>query len=139
MVPAMLERRFPRTFGSLEDIYAFIRAFLAGHAIDAEHAWDLDVIIEELFTNMVKYGGSSDRPIEIALGWQSPTLTLRLRDFGAADFNPTLAPEVDIHRPITERRAGGLGIHLVRQLADSLVYSHLNGDSTLTVTKRLET
>src|SRR6185436_5207799 len=56
MVVRMAVRRFPRDFASLEAIYAFVREFLAGHQLAGEHAWSLDLIVEELFTNVVKYG-----------------------------------------------------------------------------------
>jgi len=133
----MVERRFPRDFSSLEQIYAFVRQFLGEHGIDEAHAWDVDLIVEELFTNMVKYGGSDAQQIALALDWKSPTLTLRLCDSSAVDFDPTLAPPPDTNRPITDRHAGGLGIHLVRQIADDVAYVHDNGMSTITVTKRL--
>src|SRR2546428_7709615 len=131
----MVARTFPRSFGALEAIYAFIREFVAGCGIDPELAYDLDVIAEELFTNMVKYGRGARREIEIALDWAAPTLAIRLRDFDVERFDPTATPPVDTSRPITERRAGGLGIHLVRQIADRIHYDYQGRESTVTVTK----
>jgi serine/threonine-protein kinase RsbW len=134
----MTERRFRRDFASLDDIFAFIRDFLSSRGIDERHAYDVDLMAEELFTNMVKYGGGGGEGIEIALGWERPTLTLRLRDFGAADWDVTRANPVDIEAPLQERRAGGLGLYLVRQIADRVEYAHEDHNSTITVTKRLE-
>ena len=133
----MLERRFRRSFESLEAIYAFIREVLAAHRIDPEAAFDLDLIAEELFTNMVKYGRGGRADVAIGLEWDPPVFTLRLTDFEVDRFDPTSAPELDTTRPIQERRAGGLGIHLVRQIADHIEYRHENGDSTIVITKRL--
>jgi anti-sigma regulatory factor (Ser/Thr protein kinase) len=132
----MLERRFVRDFASLEAIYSFVREFMRDRSVDEEHAWELDVVVEELFTNMVKYGTGSE-PILIALDWAPPELTLRLRDFGSTVFDPTQVPEVDTSRPIGERHAGGLGIHLVRQIADRFEFSRGDREATITVTKRL--
>jgi len=131
----MVARTFPRSFGALEAIYAFIREFVAGCGIDPEIAYDLDVIAEELFTNMVKYGRGGRREIEIALEWNVPILAIRLRDFDVERFDPMQTPPVDPSRPIAERRAGGLGIHLVRQIADRIHYDYQGRDSTITVTK----
>lgn len=133
----MPERRFRRSFESLEAIYAFIREVLAVHGIDPEAAYDLDLIAEELFTNMVKYGRGGRDDIAIALEWAPPAFTIQLTDFDVDRFDPTSAPEVDLSRPIQERRAGGLGIHLVRQIADHIEYRHENGDSKIVITKRL--
>lgn len=132
----MVERRFPREIASLEAIYAFLRSFLREHGIDENHAWDLDVVAEELFSNMIKYGAGRDA-IALGLDWKSPHLTLRLQDFDAEAFNPNQAPEVDPNRPILERRAGGLGIHLVRRIADHIDYQREARTNTITVTKRL--
>lgn len=133
----MAERRFPRNFASLEAIYAFVREFLAQHGIREEHAWNLDLIAEELFTNVVKYGASSD-PVAISLDWQTPDLTMRIRDSGLNGFDPTLAPAVDVGRPIEQRRAGGLGIHLVRTIADRFDFARDQSGSVITIMKRLE-
>ena len=62
-------------------------------------------------------------------------LAIRLRDFDVERFDPTQTPPVDTSRPIAERRAGGLGIHLVRQIADRIHYDYQGRDSTITVTK----
>ena len=80
---------------------------------------------------------TDSRDIAIALEWKAPTLTIRLRDFDVEPFDPTQAPAVDITRPISERRAGGLGLHLIRQIADRIEYAYQDRNSTITVTKRL--
>jgi anti-sigma regulatory factor (Ser/Thr protein kinase) len=134
----MVERRFQRTSASLEAIYAFVREFLASRGIHEEVAFDVDLIVEELFTNMVKYGVGGQPEITIGLGWCSPDLTLRLEDQGAPPFDPGDAPPVDVTRPLDERRAGGLGLHLVRRMADRLEYAYEDGRSRITVTKRVE-
>ena len=134
----MVERRFQRTMTSLEAIYSFVREFLSSQGIGHEAAFDLDLIAEELFTNMVKYGRGGSPEIAIALAWDAPTMTLRIKDFGAERFDPTEGPAVDVNRPIEQRRAGGLGLHLVRRIADRLDYAHDETCSTITVTKRLD-
>lgn len=135
----MLERRFPRSFDSLEAIYGFIREFLALHGLDPESAFDLDLIAEELFTNMVKYARGGKADIAMALDWAPPTFIMKLTDFDVDRFDPTSAPDVDTSLPLHERHAGGLGIHLVRRIADAIEYQHENRDSTITITKRLGT
>lgn len=134
----MMERRFRREFGSLDAIFAFIREFFSSRGIDERHAYDVDLMAEELFTNMVKYGRGSGDGIEVGLSWERPTLTLRLRDFGAEDWDVTRARPVDVDAPLEQRRAGGLGLHLVRQIADRVDYAYADRSSTITITKRLE-
>jgi anti-sigma regulatory factor (Ser/Thr protein kinase) len=134
----MVERRFLRAATSLEAIYAFVREFLASHGIAEDVAFEIDLILEELFTNMVKYGAAGEPEIAIALGWSAPELTMRLEDRGAPRFDPGEAPPVDVTRPIEERNAGGLGLHLVRRMADRLEYAYEDGCSRVTVMKKVE-
>jgi anti-sigma regulatory factor (Ser/Thr protein kinase) len=133
----MVERRFPRAMASLEAIYGFLREFLAGNGIGMDATFELDLVAEELFTNMVKYGRGGSSEIQMGLEWSAPNLTLRLVDSGVDRFDPTEAPIVDPNRPISERKAGGLGIHLVRRIADRFEYSYEDRTATITITKRL--
>ncbi len=132
----MVERRFRRDLGSLGEIVGFVEQFLSENGVDGEHAFDVELILEELFTNMVKYNGGRE-DIAIALGWHQPTLTMRLKDFGVDSFDPTARDAVDVSRPLEERRAGGLGIHFVRTIADDVRYEYVDRNSTITVRKKL--
>jgi anti-sigma regulatory factor (Ser/Thr protein kinase) len=48
-------------------------------------------------------------------------------------------PEPDLDSDIEERRVGGLGIYLVRQVMDSISYRYENGKNVLTMEKRRDT
>lgn len=134
----MLERRFGRSLGSLDAIFAFVAAFLASDGIDRRHAFEIDLIIEELFTNMVKYSTDGRQEVAITLERRGDTVTIVLRDFDVEPFDVSRAPRADVERPIAERAPGGLGLHLVRQLADSIAYEYRDRTSTIAVTRRLE-
>ena len=55
----------------------------------------------------------------------------------AVPFNPLEAPEPDLDSPIETRPIGGLGIHLVRNITDGLVYRRNEGRSRLVMRKRV--
>ena len=135
-LPAMEMRRFPRTVASLDAIVAFVHAFLAERRIDPEHAHDADLVIEEVFTNMVKYGGGQQE-IAIGLDTEPARLTIELRDFGVNEWDVTRSPQVDIEAPLEQRRPGGLGLHLVKRIAESFRYAYRDRTSIVTVTTRL--
>ena len=135
----MLERRFRRDFTSLDAIFAFVREFLEANGLVERHAHSLELIAEELFTNLVKYNRDGTEDIAIGLSWQPPEVVLTLRDFGVEGWDLTRAAPVDTEAPLERRRPGGLGLHLVRQIADRIDYAYENRNSTITVTKRLET
>ena len=54
------DRSFRRSFDSLEEIFAFTSEFFAAHGIDRGLLPTVDLALEELFTNMVKYSPAGD-------------------------------------------------------------------------------
>ena len=60
-----------------------------------------------------------------------------LTDYGVDRFDPTLAPEVDISLPLEQRKPGGLGLHLIRRMVDSIRYEYdeVNRQSRITFRK----
>lgn len=132
-----VRRYFKRSYDSLDPMFRYIEDFFAGRSIDPALKEPVCFIVEELFTNMVKYNPEATRDIALSLGQGGATLTVRLTDFDVAPFDVTRAPPVDITRPLEERQIGGLGLHLVRQMADTIRYEYADGRSTITFTKTL--
>jgi serine/threonine-protein kinase RsbW len=121
----MESRAFRRSFDSLDGIAAFTEAFFAGAGIDPGLRPAVDLALEELFTNMVKYGGASDADVDIAMAGIPGGVEVTLTDHDVAAFDVTRAPDVDVSRPIEERTPGGLGLHLVRRVLDSIEYEYV--------------
>ena len=63
-------------------------------------------------------------------------LTVTVED-EAPPFNPRDAPPADTSSPLEQRKAGGVGIELVRTLLESVRYEHTGGRNRLTLTDRL--
>ena len=114
----------------IEDLNASLEAVLARHGISLELRGDVRLIVEELASNVLKYGGDSARTeLSVKLSIASELLQLDFRDTGAP-FNPLNAPEPDLDAHILDRDIGGLGLHLIKQLANALHYER-TGDSNL--------
>ena len=60
-------------------------------------------------------------------------------DFDAEPFDADEVAPPALSAPIGERRAGGLGLHLVRSLVDELTYEYRDRELRVLVTKKLET
>ena len=131
-----MRRSFPREMASLEAIVAFVREFLAREGLGEHAAYDIDLVLEELFTNLVKYGRGARGDVEISLERGPAGVTAELREFDAERFDPTQLPEVDVHRPVAERRPGGLGVHFIRTLTQSFQYDHRDRVGVISVTMR---
>jgi serine/threonine-protein kinase RsbW len=115
---------FGRSFDSLEDIFAFTSEFFGRHGLDRDLLPTVDLIVEELFTNMVKYSPGGAPSIRIEMAPALGGVEVALTDYDVDRFDVTLAPDADINLPIEERKPGKLGLHLVRRLVDSLQYEY---------------
>jgi serine/threonine-protein kinase RsbW len=133
-----MQRNFKKEISSLSDIFAFIDERLAGTRVSSADHYTVHFVVEELFTNMVKYGTGSSLDVSLDLEIQNARLTLQLIDHDVDPFDPNTAPAVDPMTPLTDRRIGGLGIHLVKQMVDDLRYNYSERCSTITITKNLE-
>jgi len=113
-----------RTFDSIPALVAFTAGAFARLRIDEKLLPAVDFAVEELFTNVVKYGTGSDAAVEVGLMAIDDGVELTLVDRDVAPFDVTRSPEVDIDAPIEQRTPGGLGLHLIRRMADSVEYEY---------------
>ena len=118
------ERSFRRTFDSLEEIFAFTAGFFAANGIDPGLLPTVDLTLEELFTNMVKYSPGGNAHVRIEMATTEGGVEVTLTDYDVERFDVTQAPDANINLPIEERRPGGLGLHLIRRLVDSMRYEY---------------
>ena len=131
-------RPFAREMASIPALVGFVREFLDQEGLADERAFDLDLVIEELFTNLVKYARGNRGMIDVGLTREDAQVIITLCEAGAEFHDPTAAPHVDVDRPIGERVPGGLGIHLVRKLSEDFRYEWRDGTATTTVTMRMK-
>jgi phosphoserine phosphatase len=135
----MAQRDFLRSFGSLAEIFAFTADFFARHGVAAELLPTVDFTLEELFTNMVKYSPAGDARVSIELAAAPGGVEVTLTDYDVDRFDVTQAPDANINLPIEQRRPGGLGLHLIRRLVDSIAYEYSNEDRRSRITFRKTT
>jgi anti-sigma regulatory factor (Ser/Thr protein kinase) len=57
-------------------------------------------------------------------------------DTDAEPFDIMAAPEADVNLPIEQRKPGGLGIHLIRKMVDTIQYSYVAEQRTSRITFR---
>lgn len=132
-------KKFPKSIQSLEEIFRYTAAFTGRHCLDASIKFALDLAIEEVFTNMVKYSKASAERVIITLEVENKDVIIQLIDKNVPPFDPRQSPEVDVQKPIEERPVGGLGLHLLKKVMDDVQYEYQDRESKITLVKKTGT
>jgi serine/threonine-protein kinase RsbW len=122
---------------ALPRLIDFVEDFASRHDLPQLERSRLLLVLEELFTNVVKYGRAEDAAattIEIALAVKGRELTIEFSDDGPP-FDPLIAAPPDLEQPIAERPIGGLGLHILRSLVEHARYRR-EGDLNHLVLRR---
>ena len=121
-----MEQKFKRSFNELKNIVAMTESLFREEGLEASLRNVVDLATEELFVNMVHYNPTVTTDIEVAID-VGDRVTVSLVDNGGVEFDVTAKREVDIDAPLEERTPGGLGLHLIQNLVDSLEYQYQDG------------
>ena len=100
-----------------------ITNFLEDHGVEGQAVYRINLAMEELITNTIKFGYADydSHNIDIALEVGDEDVIATIQDDGR-EFDPIAQKEVDLNIPLEDRRIGGLGIHLLKKLLDSIEY-----------------
>ena len=130
----IFERRFHNRFEDLSRVTEAAVRFIEERGVGDQAAYTANLAIEEMTTNILKYGydDKADHEILLRLEILPGALQLVLEDDGH-EFNPLQAPEPDLDIPTEQRIPGGLGIHLIRKMAEQMNYERCDGRNRLTV------
>lgn len=132
-----MERRFKRTLVSLDKIFEFTGSFCASESIAESEAFALNFVIEELFTNMIKYQPEGGEDVLLSIARDGSSLVVRMEESDVDYFDITRIADADVDKPLHERTPGGLGIFLIRKIVDRMEYAYSGRRSIVTLVKHL--
>lgn len=123
---------FKNNFEAFTAFAGKVAAFHEEAEIPAHIAYAVDLALEELTTNIIKYSFDDDLEHEISVHIErsSSSITIRIVDDGH-EFNPVTASEPDTSAPLEERKIGGLGLMLVRNNFPRFTYHRENNLNTI--------
>lgn len=119
--------------GALSELPRLVEG-IASLQLPEEPEFQLNLALEELFTNAIEHGGCTGMrgAVEIRMEPAGGGVRVEYRDRGTP-FNPLAAPEPSLDAPLAERAAGGLGVHFVRQVMRNLQYDRSGEWNRLTM------
>ncbi len=121
----------------LNKLPEFVESVCEKAGVDILLVTSLNLALEEAVTNVVLYAYQESKGlVDIDAVYDEKQIKFIITDSGIA-FDPTKKEAVDTTLGVEERSIGGLGIHLVRQIMDSVDYERVNEKNVLTLQKNL--
>jgi anti-sigma regulatory factor (Ser/Thr protein kinase) len=117
----------------------FQKSFYEKMNLEKSLARQLRLAVEEAVVNVIEYAYPADTEgyVDITMMSDGHWLKVVIDDSGVA-FDPTIEKKADTTLSVEERRVGGLGIYLVRELMDSINYERIDGHNILTMKKKVK-
>lgn len=129
---------FEARLENLHALLGWVEHACAEAGLGEDVAFPLQLAVEEVAANVINHGYAAAQPgpIRLAFRTDGDGATIVVEDEAPA-FDPADAPAPDLDAGWEERRVGGLGWHLVYQLADEVRYEALPGrGNRITLVKR---
>jgi len=116
----------------LARIAAELNTLWTTHGLPDDLEIPVSLALEEVLSNVLRHGrieGHSSR-IRVAFTIYPGSFEFEVSD-AANPFNPLLMPDPELDLPLEQRQPGGLGVFLVKRLADELAYCRRDGRNHL--------
>lgn len=122
--------------GALTLVSDFMTGCCRSFGVDADASFAVGLAVDEATTNIIEHGYNGVAgPIDLRCWVEQCDLFIELRDQGKR-FHPADAPPPTLAGPLQRRRAGGLGLHFMRQLMDEIEFSRDERGNRLLMIKR---
>jgi serine/threonine-protein kinase RsbW len=106
-------------------------------SLPPEAGTTVSLALEEVLSNVLRHAKTNGRSSEIRVTFRvDPHGCEFLVSDSAEAFDPLTHPDPDVTLPLEQRRPGGLGVFLVKKLADELSYERRNGRNCLRFVKK---
>ncbi len=128
----VLERSLANDFAALSGVAGEVRAHLARHGVEERLVHAVDLALEELVGNTIRYGyddGTAHR-IRVRVSVAAEIVQVTIED-DARPFDPTRQPEPLPARSLQAAPTGGRGIAMVRRLVADMRYRRADGRNAL--------
>ena len=116
-----------------------LELFYTRHKFSSSMSFSIDLVIEELLSNIIYYAYQDQKEHEILLllRIKQGELILRIEDDGKA-FNPLNVRAPKLTQNVEERPIGGLGIALLKKTVDDIAYHYRDNKNCIIIKKKID-
>ncbi len=125
----------PAAQEAIRTLSVFAESFLAEVKIAEERRQQFLMALDEVVTNIVSYAYPKGKRGSIHMSLDDDGaghIAIALEDYGV-EFNPLSHEDPKFNIPIEERKIGGMGIPMIKNFCDSLLYERDGGRNRLTL------
>lgn len=116
---------------NLEAVVEFFEAQADLFDLEPRKKFGLLIAVEEAFVNICHYAyAGGEGVVELFCHGDDASLILEIADHGIP-FDVLSLPEPETTSGIMDREIGGLGVHFIRKLTDSVIYRRAEGKNIL--------
>ena len=133
------ELKLKNQISELERVNQFVEEIGDELGLDMELQMNLNLVMEEMVSNVIFYAYPQGTEAEIELVAESDgkEVTFVLSDSGK-EFDPTMKEAVNTDINPAERDIGGMGIFIVKNIMNKVTYQRLKGKNLLTMKKEIK-
>ena len=122
---------FKADMAKLTQVLDFVQQDMLEKGIEEQKCFKMVMAAEEIFSNIALYANTTNE-VEVKTNIKNGLYTLTFADDGK-EYNPLIKEDPNIHIPLEDRKVGGLGIFIVKKMADTLEYKYQNKKNILTI------
>jgi len=131
--------QFPANVNLVDEQITTIVSSLEEMNVDHRKVYQINLALEEILVNVAKYAYSSKEGIidvSYEIDKNSNELRVVIKDKGQP-FNPLEKEDPDLHSSVQDRKIGGLGIFITKNMVDNIQYRRINDENILEFSKKL--
>ncbi len=133
-IPEYENKTFFLTMQSFDTVLDYIQERCKEYGCSMDIVYNILTASSEILANIESYAYENGGDVQIMTISNRRKVTIVFKDKGKA-FDPMLVVKPDVTLPLSQRRQGGLGIHIVKKLMDSSSYRYEDGQNILTIEK----
>lgn len=121
----------------LKTVLNFIEQNMTYNQVPDPIRFKVMMMAEEIFSNISQYAYTTEGKVKIETSMEDDIFSLIFTDEGTP-YNPLEYELPDVTLPLEQRPTGGLGIFIVRNMADFMDYNYQDGMNILKIGMRIK-
>jgi len=134
----MIKIKIKNNLEELNKLTNIVEEFCDKNDIGIKITFQMNLILEEIITNIVSYGynDKSSHDIMVKLDLKDDLLICVVSDDGIS-FDPLIVEKPKLDEGVEKRKIGGLGIHFVKSMINDISYKRNDGKNILKFTIKI--